>query len=84
MKLLYVYGDNDYAAMTWEDKISEENKKIIVDRLLSGEETCIEFEEDYFVELREFDNVDKKFVDFIIDKFMDYDMSKHSNFFVIE
>lgn len=82
MKILYVTGD-DYAAMYVEDdlgvdeavKMTEENGGKIT---IANDEVYAE------LSILEFKDVDPAFVDFVKYKIMNYDMSKHINFFVIK
>ncbi|MGO0707838.1 hypothetical protein [Bacillus velezensis] len=83
MKIINVYGDGDYAAMFIEDEYGVE--RAYKEAVANGGKVSIEVD-DYqqvYVEVLEFGAVDEKFIAYIRDK-QDYDMSKHSNFFVID
>ena len=81
LDIAYVYGDDDYAASTWEE-LREEVKQEQIYRLTKGEE-FIEFATGCYVELRRFNDVDKEFINFIKAKIQDYDDAKHTNFYVV-
>ena len=78
MKLLYVHGDGDYNAMMFEQNLGVEKAKEMI-----KEGKKIE-DDEFIVDVLEFGDVDKKFIEFIIDHFLDYDSSKCSNFYIIE
>ena len=82
MKILHVTGD-DYAAMYVEDDIGVE--KAVKMTLENGGKLKINNDDTYAVlTIREYKDVDPAFIEFIKDTIMDYDMSKHENFFVIK
>ena len=91
MKIVYVIADGDYDAMTFEDsreagvkngkvdiklwnKIREQGHFVVTD----GTE-----EYDLSVEALEFDAVDPNFIGFIKSTLLDYDATKHTNFYVV-
>lgn len=79
MRILYVYGDDDYAATTFEGdyKFNDIVKKA------EENDNEIEFEEGMYAKILEFGEVDEKFIEFM-KKIQDYDDSKHHNFYIIE
>lgn len=82
MKLLYITGD-EYSAMYVEKEIGI-NK---AHELAAGNGGSYTYEsETTYAEIyiKEFGDVDPKFVDFIQDNFIDYDQSKDTDFFIIE
>jgi hypothetical protein len=81
MKILYVYGDDDFAALTWEQKNDKFKKNIV--KKLKKDGDCFEFEEGCFVVLKEFGDIDKKFIEFLGDSILDYDQCKNNNFYEI-
>jgi hypothetical protein len=81
MKILHVNGDADYGALTFEqdyglEKAREDVKNGNVPKDESGDEA-------WEAKVLEFGEVDSKFIDFIKGEIMDYDMSKHENFYVL-
>ena len=78
MKILLIEGDDDYAAVSFEDEIGLEKAK----ELIAKGETIKG--DSFYGKVLEFGEVDKKFVDFVRDEIQDYDDSKHANFYVIE
>lgn len=76
MKILLITGDDDFAAATFEEdmSISQAVQKINAGRDLG---------EGYDGKILEFGEVDPEFIDFIKNDIMDYDDSKHKNFYVI-
>jgi hypothetical protein len=82
MKILYVTGD-DYAAMYVEDDLCVD-KAVKMTEENGGKMTIANDEVYAELSILEFKDVDPAFVDFVKHKIMDYDMSKHENFFVIE
>jgi valyl-tRNA synthetase len=83
-KVLRVYGD-DYAAMIFEDETSEAEKREMFDKVIVEENKQF-YDEDSGTEYEayEFGQVDQAFIEFIHNNVLDYDMSKHDNFFIIK
>lgn len=82
MIVLEVYG-NDYAAVTFEDDLEGDVKKYVDLCNENGgdyqdEEAGIEFQ------IHEFDEVDPDFIEWVKNTLLDYDDSKHHNFYVLE
>ena len=82
MRVLYITGDGDFTAMIVEEEYGIDKA---VELCESNNGSYIIDTEDLYAELKiiEFGEVDPKFVDFIQDKFIDYDYSKYSNFYII-
>lgn len=90
MKVLEVYGDGDYAAVSYEDAVSSGevdtlelfNKAKEAGKSLEyvNEETDTYF--DY--EAHEFGEVDPDFVSFVLSEICDYDYLKHHGMYVVE
>lgn len=83
MKIIHVRGDGDYAAMFIETEYGVQ--KAYEDAVANGGQ--IEIEEDFNhaeVTVMEFGAVDPKFISYLTDKVLDYDITKHNGFFVIE
>lgn len=82
---LLVSGDGDYGAMYFEDNFNEQEvyKSMLAEgvkkKILTHEEKW--GEESIYVSIHEFEEVDSKFVSFMVDEFMDYDYMKAKNFF---
>jgi len=89
MKVLYVSGDRDFAALDFENKGYDKPQKLqeLWDEANRHEnkKVAIGIEEDYYIygKAYEFGEVDPKFIDFMQDKFMDYDESKSSNYYIV-
>jgi hypothetical protein len=82
MKVLYVHGD-DYAALHIEDVLGVKGAALMASE--NGGELTIDNGEVYAeLSIKEFGEVDPAFVSFVKYTLMDYDASKHENFFVIE
>lgn len=84
-KILYIYGDEDYAAATFEDCGIEpevvwqeafDSKKHIKEYDIDGDE--------FTAEALEFDDIPEDFIDFVRDTVIDYDQSKHTNFYLVK
>lgn len=85
MKILYVTG-NDYSASNVKEKMGiEKAVKFAKD---NGGSITVNNDEleiyDTDMTIFEFGEVDPRFVDFVLNELMDYDDSKHTNFYVIE
>lgn len=94
MKVLYVTGDSDYSALMFEQAGYNNNEKIQdlwnkannnKDREL---ELTIVIPEDNSYEIiyctaYEFGESDSKFIEFLMDKFADYDDLKHHNWYEV-
>jgi hypothetical protein len=79
-KILYVFGDDDYAVIEWKELSKEKQEKAI--KKAEGKK-MYEFSDGCFIKILEFGKIDPKFIDFIRDEIMDYDSSKHQDFFLI-
>lgn len=84
LTIIHVHGSEDYVAMRIEDEFGvEEAYQLAKD---GGGRAKIELDDEYdiaYVEVLEFGEVDPKFIDFV-QSFIDYDHSKHENFFVVD
>lgn len=94
MKVLYVYGDDDFSALTFCDELHYDNDadllRIWNEAKASGGETVLtNYDEDdgYEIYCRacEFGDVDEKFIGWIKQdvELLDYDDSKARDFFVV-
>jgi hypothetical protein len=82
MKILFVTGD-EYSAMQINDEIGIAKAYEMTKE--NGGKLTIDDDETYAeLSIIEFGEVDPKFVEFINDKMIDYDSSKHTDFFVID
>ena len=86
MKVLYVYGDDDYAALTFEDELRLSTHEGLIksydEAIECGGET--EIVDGIYAVAMQFESVDMKFIKKIKNEVMDYDSMKHSNFYVVE
>lgn len=90
MKVLEVYGDGDYSAVSYEDAISSgevnalelwSKAKMVGSSLeYENEDTGTYFE----YEAHEFGEVDPAFVSFVLSEICDYDYLKHHGMYVVE
>lgn len=91
MKILYVWGDDDYGALMFEQskysveqvaEMCQETDSISIEYT----EFVGEFEEttQFNAKVYEFKEVDPNFVHFIKADIQDYDDGKHKNFYVVE
>ena len=95
MKVLYVYGYDDYSALTFCDDLGLCNDadllRIWNEAKANGGETVLESDEEdggyeIYCEALEFGDVDEVFIEWIKSDtgFIDYDMSKAKDFFVVK
>ena len=90
MKILYVYGDDDYAALTFVDNFhfdtDEQLKRLYSEAINNGGEVVVDEGEGIYCQALEFGDVDPKFIDWIKSgsDFIDYDTSKNKDFFIVE
>jgi hypothetical protein len=83
MKILYVYGDDDYGAVNFEDSnyTVEDVVKMV------EEEGQDEFETDdgdsFFAEVLNFKDVDPEFITWVKNTIQDYDDSKNKDFYIV-
>lgn len=85
MKILFINGESDsYTAMTIEDDIGIENFVKEVE-LHGGKLKFDDMDREIFgeAEIIEYENVDKDFIKFIRNNFIDYDEAKHRDFYVL-
>lgn len=78
MKMIYVYGDDDYAALDFERYFNGKSVKEIIERFFDNEE---EYDGDFEMKLYEFGEIDPEFIKFVCSSIQDYDQSKHENFY---
>lgn len=81
MKIVYVNGQNDYSAMDMEDS---GELKMLVEKMLKDNLTEIESEDESRVEIREVGEVDQRFINFVRNNIVDYDLSKMSDFYLLD
>lgn len=79
MKILHVYGDDDYGALEFENYFKGQTVKSIIERFIYTEE---EHDGDFYMDLLEFNEVDEKFAQWIKNQICDYDQLKHENFYL--
>lgn len=79
---LYVAG-GDYSALSFEENYSEQ--EVYEKMVIAGETFKALDHDDYYIEvyIKEFEDIDPKFIDFIRDNFIDYDMAKDYNFYEV-
>jgi hypothetical protein len=76
---LFVKGD-DYSALNFEQNF---NAQQVYDDMVSKGEKRVSFESDeYYIDvyIKEFDDIDPEFIDFVRNEIHDYDSSKHYDF----
>ena len=84
MKMIYVSGNDDFAALDFEKHFNGKTVKEIIDSEFSNHTSSIEFETDegnFEIELYNFGEVDPEFINFVNNQILDYDQSKHTNFY---
>lgn len=82
MKILYIFGDNDYTALEFEN-LPLGRRGDIISKAKEDINELIEWDCGCYVKVMEFNNVDESFIDFIKNEIQDYDDSKHKNFYVL-
>ncbi len=78
MKMIYVYGDDEYAAIDFENYFKGISVNEIIDRFIINGEN---HDGDFKMKLYIFDTVDPNFITFVRMYVEDYDMAKHSTFY---
>jgi hypothetical protein len=78
MKILHVFG-NDYASIEFEKKFKGKLVSDIIQEYFIDDN---DFEGDFEMTLLEFSSIDLKFIEFLRNNFLDYDMLKHENFYL--
>lgn len=81
MKIVYVSGQCDYSALEMEES---GELKSLVKKMLKDDLTEIESEDESRVEIREVGEVDKRFINFVRNNIVEYDLSKMSNFYLLD
>ena len=86
MKIIWIKADNDYDAMPFEEHLKPTLDVWNIFQDFS--EYKIETEDgDIYTfqgEALEFETIDLKFIGWVKNSLLDYDSSKHSNFYVVE
>jgi hypothetical protein len=82
MKVIFIRAENDYDALTFEENFKPTPD--IWESFDSNGSVQTKEGEEIFGDALEFGDVDDKFIEFIKDKIVDYDASKHTNFFVVK
>ena len=88
MKMLYVHG-REYAANDFEEHFGEDECLKLWEIAMETESKEIEVGnsgvcEEFQVKAYEFGEVSQAFIDFLQFEILDYDESKHSNFYFVE
>lgn len=91
-KILHVWSGDEYAALTFEQSPESDNLSSIWEKAYKAKDNtvtlmiknCDEVEDEIDVRAYLFKDIDPKFIDFLHDRFIDYDDSKHENFYVIK
>lgn len=81
MKIVYVNGQNDFSAIDMED--SGELKQLVKQMVKDGI-TSTESEDESTVSIIEVGEVDGRFIDFVRDNIVDYDLAKMSEFYLLD
>jgi hypothetical protein len=88
MKILLVWGDDDYGALTFEnahDSSPEGLKKFEQKLIEAGGVYSEESDEGQFnAKIYEFEEIEPKFIEFVRNEIQDYDDSKHKNFYLMQ
>lgn len=85
--VLVVTGESDFGAKLFEDNYSPEQiyqemiEAGVTEKVILHEEAFND--EKIYINLHEFGEVDSRFIELIVDDFIDYDFSKYKNFFVV-
>jgi hypothetical protein len=84
MKVLYVKPMNDFDAVSFEEAYGDKPSLELWDRVKDREtiRDCNEMELE--LSALEFGEVDPEFVKFVKEEIADYDMLKHTNFYICE
>lgn len=80
-KVLYVWGDDDYGALTFEE--GSVSKEAMFESLKAEPDNEKSFD-GFNAKALEFGEVDPEFIKFIQMEIQDYDDTKHKNFCVID
>lgn len=78
MKMIYVTGDDDYAAIEFEKKFKGRLVSDIIQEYFVEDN---EYEGDFEMEVYDFSEIDPKFLEFLRHEILDYDQLKHSNYY---
>lgn len=81
MKIVYVSGQCDFSALEMEE--SGELKELVL-KMVENDITEMESEDESRIEIREFGEVDMRFVNFVRNNIVDYDLSKMSDFYLLD
>lgn len=87
MKIIYVNGQCDFSAIDMEEsgELKSLTKALVTaNKLTNGLVNKIESSDESAVKLLEFGEVDKEFIKFVRDEIVDYDLSKQSDFYLLE
>lgn len=83
MKILFITGENDYAALDFEETYHGQHVDKIIKKLQSGEKLMGEEQEIDFKIIDVPDIViSRELRNFIKDEVLDYDAGKHRNFYL--
>lgn len=80
MEIVYVNGQGDFSAMDMED--SGELKQLVSQMVKDGI-TSTESEDESTVSIIEVGEVDKRFINFVRNNIVDYDLAKMSEFYLL-
>lgn len=84
MKILHIFGDDDYAVLDWENHSLEFREECL--SKLEKHEDMYNFNENNYIQLLDFPNttICKDFLYFLKNTIMDYDDMKHRDFIILD
>lgn len=81
MKIVYVNGECDFSALDMEK--SGELKSLVL-KMIEDDITEIKSEDESEVRIIEVGEVDQRFINFVRNNIVDYDLSKMSDFYLLD
>lgn len=80
MKILYIHGDDDFAALRYEDEIGQ---SLALEKIGDVYDKDVELAEGIYGRLIDVGEVSATFIQFLQDEMLDYDDLKHKNYYFI-
>lgn len=77
IRMIYVTG-GDYAAIEFEKKFKGRKVADVINEYFHND---AEYDGDFEMECYTFNDIDPRFIEFLLDEMLDYDQLKHSNFY---
>lgn len=82
MKVLHIYGDDDFAVIEFENTFKGRTIQSIISQYFDNDEELPKTENEFYIDLLEFGEIDDGFARWIKNQICDYDQLKNESFYL--